>query len=363
MKSIKLLSLLMLVLVGGIFSTVAAVPAYVTIPGMVLASLAPRPHGVFMMALNQEIWQNYIKEQLYGDSSFLNYCRKVSDDNIVNGKIVHIPNAGSKPTVVRNRGSLPATIVQRTDADVIYLLSEYTTDPTLIQDIEKVELSYDKISSVLGSHMLVLKEEMSKWLLFDWLTKNVNTSTMTAVAWSSGTFVSTTGSAGTANGPNSQNVKALTVADVRSAKKIMDKANVPQEGRYLILHPNMFDELLAEIGATTVANMELLKSTNLQNGVLYKLYGFNIVMSTLVPLITQSTPTVVAPGTTEASTHSYAGIAFHRDFVEAAVGEIRLFENRNDATYFGDVFSGLVRAGGRSLYSAGTGVVPIVQAD
>lgn len=49
--------------------------------------------------------------------------------------------------------------------------------------------------------------------------------------------------------------------------------------------------------------------------------------------------------------------------VEAAIGQIKMFDDVNNPLYYGDIYSALVRAGGRARWSDGKGIVPIVQAD
>lgn len=314
------------------------------------------------MALNQEIWRKYILDNLESNNDFLGHAYRVDESNIVNGKIVHMPNAGTDPAVTKNRSSTPATAVGRTDTDVVYLLDEYTTVPIKISDVEKVELSYNKIESVLGAHVRSLREAIGDWVIFDWLTKNVNASANTAVAWGAGTYVATSGSVGSSNGPNSQNAKTMTSAALKAARLKMNKMNIPKEDRYCILPSTMYDELMSEFSGSSVANIELLKSTNLPEGVLTRLFGFNIIERSSVGLMTKATPTVVAPGTTEASTHAYAGFCWQKDMAEAAIGQIKMFEDLNNPLYYGDIYSALVRAGGRARWSDGKGIVPIVQA-
>ena len=73
-----------------------------------------------------------------------------ADSFVLAGKVVHIPNAGNKPGVQKNRSSLPATITQRTDIDITFPLDEFTSDPVKITNAEKYELSYDKRESVIS---------------------------------------------------------------------------------------------------------------------------------------------------------------------------------------------------------------------
>ncbi len=313
------------------------------------------------MALNVQIWRKYILEQLFKDNEFLSHSFRVGESSIVNGSIVHMPNAGANPGVERNRIVLPAEVTRREDVDVIYKLDEFTTDPVHISDIEKVELSYNKIGSVIGSQVSTLSDEVADWMIYKWLTKNTTGAVDTAVAWGAGSFVSTGGGAGSGNGPNNQNLKKFTAADLAKARLAMNKLNVPKRDRYCMLPSIMYDELLQELGAGTIANLELQKAVDLPAGVLFRLYGFNIMERSSVALMTKVTPTVLAPGTTETSSHGYAALCWQKDKVETAIGEIKMFQNINDPTYYGDIYSALVRGGGRARYDSALGVVPIVQ--
>lgn len=325
------------------------------------------------MALNQEIWRNFIAENLLKDNSFLNQSVDVSGE-VINGKIVHLANSGSLPTIVRNRSSFPATVTQRTDTEVLYLIDEFSSSPTFIQDIEKVELSYDKIASVMKSHVDQLRDIIGSWILFYWLGKNTSSSANTPVAWSAGTFVPTSGSAATASqgdSPGTSTLKKITLADVVKARSIMDRADIPHENRFLLLPACFHDQLLTELGATSVTNMSLMAGIDLQKGVINNIHGFQVFVRSKVALFNKTTstaPVVVVPYadngtiTAESNTdHGFGAIAWQKDMVERAVGEIKMFENVNDATYQGDLYSALVRAGGRGIYSGGTGIVPIVQ--
>lgn len=315
------------------------------------------------MALNQEIWKKYIVEKLYKDGEFLNYCADASGE-VINGKVVHIPNAGVAPSVVRNRTNVPSNMTKRTDTDVVYVLDEFTTDQTYIDNIEQVEMSYNKLDSVMKTHINKLTETYGDWLIYYWLTLNTSSSANTPAAWAAGTYVPVTGtSTGSGYSPNSQSLKSITLTDIAKARYIMNVNNVPKNDRFLLLPSTMMDELLRLLSATTVANTDLVKSADLPAGVVMRLFGFNLLERSSVALMTKSTPTVVAPGTTETSSHGYAGIAWQQDMVEKAVGDIEVFAKEKDPSIYGNAYSALVRAGGRAVYSAGTGVVPIVQVD
>ena len=109
------------------------------------------------MAIQKEIWEKSIVEGLFAPNSFLSKAFN-ADEYVEAGKIVHIPQAGAASKVEKNRTSLPATVKQRTDTDKTFELAAFTTDPVLIPDADKVELSYNKRESVLRQDKLALHE-------------------------------------------------------------------------------------------------------------------------------------------------------------------------------------------------------------
>ena len=87
------------------------------------------------MALQREIWVNSILEALFADNSFA--ARSVNHNEFVNGKTVHVPNAGAAPSVIKGRSSFPAEVKERSDIDLDYNIEEYTTDPIRIPEAER----------------------------------------------------------------------------------------------------------------------------------------------------------------------------------------------------------------------------------
>jgi hypothetical protein len=56
-----------------------------------------------------------------------------------------------------------------------------------------------------------------------------------------------------------------------------------------------------------------------------------------------------------------AALAWHEQSVVRALGEVRAFENEGDPTWYGDIYSFLVRAGGRIRRADEKGVVALLQ--
>ena len=178
------------------------------------------------MAIQKEIWVNHIVEGLFADNSFLSKARN-HDEFVVGGKVVHIPQAGAASGVSENRTTLPATVSKRTDTDITYNLSEFTTDPILVPHADTVELSYSKRESVLGQDRKKLADVVAMSFLYNWSP-------------SSGNTILTTGSSVSAHSKSATgNRKAFTKADVLAAMTKFNDNDIPQEGRYLLVDAQM----------------------------------------------------------------------------------------------------------------------------
>ena len=183
------------------------------------------------MALTKEIWINSIIEGLFADNTFAS--RSLNHSGFVNAKTVHVPNAGALPGVVKNRSELPGTVGGRNDIDLTYNIAEYTTNPLIIRDAEKVELVYDKRESLVGGTRTALAEAVHADLLRSWVPSGF-------------AHVATTGATekGHLAGTTSADLKAVTKADILALKKQFDKDGVPQTGRCILLDAVMYNQLL-----------------------------------------------------------------------------------------------------------------------
>jgi hypothetical protein len=375
-------------------------------------------------AVEVEIWTEYIADNLFKGIEFLKNSFR-ADSYVLSGKVVHIPQPGSRPTVVKNRTSIPATAVKRNDTDVVYALDEYTTDPTVIEDAATVQLSYDKMTSVLGDHIGALNESVCDNILNSWAPAGA----ANIIRTSGSNYVShMTGATG--------NRKGFTLSDLKRAKVTLDKQKVSAKGRYAVMSFDMWSQLEDELKATNAKDYSLYNDA--KEGAIAKLYGFDIVPTTNVATydsgaITASTwarstttatittpaphglvtgtnvqltvtsdaaaiplgiytitvtgastftftclngggasgtashtanaaPVVRAIGALGAITDNDAVFCYQKDCVELALGEIKFFEQTNHPQMYGDVYSGLVRMGGRQRYTNGIGIVAIVQA-
>lgn len=302
------------------------------------------------MAVEKEIWKKDIVEALYAANPHLAFAVN-ADDLVLAGKVVHIPQAGTSPTVTKNRSEFPAAAVRRTDTDVTYNLDEYSSSPVHIQNAETIESSYNKRDSVMKDTKNVLAESVGVDAFFKWFP-------------SGGTIIRTTGSAyedivaahlASATGLR----RALKLADIKKAQKQFNAWNIPAEGRYMMIDAEMYDQLTNDMTANQ--QRDFLAAYDPATGVVGKLFSFNIMQRSVVLRLLADA--AVDPTAAGAATHCGAAIAWHKDSVERALGEVKFFENTDDALNYGDIYSALVRFGGRSRRSDKKGVLLIGQAN
>jgi len=328
---------LILVLAIGVTS------AFVALPKQNPSNMVIHTNGI-----QKEVWVDYIISNLFKSSDFMNYCFNESN-SVLNGAVVHIPQAGSKATVVKNRSSLPATISQRTDTDITYALDVYTTDPTLIRNADQLEISYDKIGSVLTEHVESLREVIGDYLLYSWCP------TVT------GQIIRTTGSAvATALAPSATGTrKKFLKEDLKEAQRLMNKQNIPAEDRYALVPTDMYSQLMDD---TDLIKRDVGKEVDLRTGVVMELYGFKILQRSATTIYdAASPPQPKAVDAVGATTDNLAVICWQKNMVAKAMGTVDFFENLRSPEYYGDVYSAEVRLGGRKRRSDGAGVVAIVQ--
>lgn len=297
------------------------------------------------MAIQREIWMAAIVEGLFAQNSFLS--KAFNADQYVNqGKIVHIPQAGAPSGVEKNRSSLPASVSTRADSEVTFTLAEFTTNPVHIEHAETIELSFEKRESVLRQDKLELMDKVARDFIYNWSPSAAN-------------CIETTGAEVTAYTDKATGKrKGLSKADVLALMTKFNADDIPQEGRYLLVDAQMYSQLLNDL--TQNENSAFLASADAQNGILGKLFSFNVMMRSKVARYTAAK--VAKESSAEgAATDLAAALAWHDQSVCRALGQVEAFENEGDPTYYGDIYSFLVRAGGRIMRSDCKGVAALVQ--
>lgn len=299
------------------------------------------------MAIQTEIWATDLAANLFRNNSFLRRSR--NDDAFVENKTVHLPQSGSKPGVERNRASRPASIGERTDTVVDYDLHEFTSDPTLITDLDAIEVSYDKRSSVLNDHSLTLNDSIADYVAYVWAPSQA------------GNIVATTGTTtrpGSAPGATG-NRKILIKDDVLKIKAAFDGADIPMDGRFLLLNAQMYADLLSD---KDLLNRDFMLTPNLETGSVGRIYGFEVYVRSLVGRYATASTTPKDPTAANATTDNAYALAWQQNFVRAAMGAVKVYADEDKPEYYGSVFSAMVRAGGSKAYSNQRGIMALVEA-
>lgn len=299
------------------------------------------------MALNKEVWQSAIIDNLYPDDSFA--AKAVDDSAFIDNKVVHIPNAGVASSVATNRTTKPAQIKQRTDNDLTYQMDELTTDPIYIPNIETVQFSYNKRESVITNDRRALQTAAHDNLLNRWgVAAESNVVMTTGAEIDAHTSTTATGKR-----------KSITRDDVYALMTKFDADDVPQQDRYLLLDAYMYAQLLADL--TNADKQAFFASANAQKGVLGELAGFQILKRSRV-LRLNASKKVLGWSETAAAGELAAGFAWQKDSVSRALGNFKMFENLGDPSYYGDVYSFLIMTGGACRRYDKKGVALIAEA-
>lgn len=308
-----------------------------------------------MSPIPVQVFRDYIIEKLRKVNPFLAFAI-IENAFVLGGAVVHIPNAGASPTVVKNRSTFPATAVQRTDSFVTYALNVFTTTPTFVTWHEENEISYDKTDSVLNDHVQTLMEAVGDDILYAWVTGIKSDGTADSIP--AANIIKTTGAAVavTEDGQTGTR-KAFTYTDLANAQAKMNKMNVPKSDRYALLESYQYQQLINSLSSNQMAAFQ--QTADIANGIVGRLAGFNILERSSVLAFNGNVP--VAPGTALSATSCLGALCWQKDSVALALGDIKPFQDDDNPQYYGDIFSAAVKAGGRCRRQDWAGVIAIVQ--
>lgn len=296
------------------------------------------------MALQIQIWVKAIIEMLFADNSFA--ARSIDHSEFVEGKTVHVPNAGDGPGVEKNRSTFPATVTQRQDVDLYYDIDEFTVDPVRISNAEEVELSYSKRESVIGSSRRKLADKIYSDLIYKWIPAGV--SVVKTVGGSvAAHLVDATGKR-----------KAMTKAVVEQVQIMFDEWDIPEEGRFMLLDARMYNQLKNSL--TDAETVHFLAGADPVKGVIGEYAGFRFYKRSKVAKATAA-GVLKEWSAVNTATDCAAGLAWQEDCVSRALGDSVLYDDEKNPLYYGDVISFLQRAGGSCIRSDKKGVVLIMQ--
>lgn len=342
------------------------------------AKYSKRYHQRLTYGVALEFWDSAIAEFLMREYPFVMRA-KDRTNNVLNGGIVHIPQAGALPGGVRNRRNLPAPMVRRLDTDITYVLDEISSNPSVISEAEKVELSYDKVGSVLDDHIKQLNFFAAYNALYRWMGRNPNAAGTINSDLNLANIVRTTGAvAATHLSGATGNRRILTNADITTAKRVLvaqTKRDLNPGKRALICDETMYQQLRTDTVLQTNLNHDFSGAVY-KDGELVKLAGFDVIRTDVLPRYTNAatplakdplTDADIAAGTTmpysatAAATDNASALLVDFDFVHIAKGSIKVFETIQDAVTQADIYSAQLRMGASRERADQAGIVAIVQ--
>jgi len=346
-------AILFAIVIGPLAAMAAGIPPEAGVMGMlglsVVQSFIPMPAGVTFFAVQKEIWAKHIEETVFADNSFLDFVFS-ADENVIGGRVVHIPQSGGAGNVEKNRGTLPATIRRRSDTDIVYALDEFTSDPVLITDADKKELSYDKRESVIGEDRDNLAQVVAEDFFYKW-----------AKDLPSDSILKTSGDAVSATAPGATgDRKAAILNDLQRAQTKLNKQNVPKKDRYAVLPSELVAQLFPADSIVTATMMQNVSEEERKQGIIGFRHGFKILDRSSV-LVYANDGTLKAPGAESATDDDEGILCWQKNALERAKGTIEFFADEGKPEFYGDVYSMLVRAGGRRRRDDNKGVVVIKQ--
>ncbi len=312
------------------------------------------------MALEVEIWQKSIEEKLLQDNTFLKHISNVDGDNVINGKIVHIPQAGDPSKVVKNRKVFPADVLRRKDSVVLYPIDEYTTDPVHIPDAETRELSYDKRRSILDQDLANLSEEVAEGMLTNMVISPIGDNRELPKTRILETTGANTAASFYLEGATGER-KKWTLGDLQRVQNFFRKEKSWQEGKMVALLPaNAILDLFPADSPTTAVYMQSVTEQERREGVIYKVQGFKILIRSSVYIL-GGDKAFKAFGSVATGDDAEGAIFWNETMVEKAFGTTEIFDRVRDPQYYGDIYSFLVRMGGRARRKNFEGVAVLKQ--
>lgn len=258
------------------------------------------------MSLNKQVWVSQIKNGFYPDRSFL---EKVLDySGFVENDSLHFASAGIDPKVLVNNTTYPIKIVGREDEDQEIILDKFETENTIVRRPDAIEYSYDKLESVIKQHRSVLQASTAKKAIHAFAPDSDTNDTP---------LVLTTGAA-------SGTRKRMTFEDLLTLKERFDNALVPLEERYIVLHPKHVTDLLME-------DIKTFKElTDFKNGEPNRFAGFGIYEFPFMPTYNISGENATKVKFGSSNTEHFASVAFCKDEVMKADGEIYMYSRVDD---------------------------------
>jgi hypothetical protein len=310
------------------FSIAPAVMLGASIVVGTVMSFAPT-QGVAMMAIQKQIWTDKIMEGFYPKDDFL--MASVDMTELVDYNTINLAEAGVDPDVLIDNTVYPIEASTRTDIPLSLTLRTLDTKSTIIRNIEKKELSYNKMESVVRGHRNSLRKGAIMLAAYHWS------------ASSNGTFTPVL----TATGELFNGYKRLQFEDILNLRAKLRSLDIDIAAVNIMLNPQHEADLMYQ-------DMKLYKLMLVDN----KLFGMTIFVNSQTPIFNASTGVKAAYGAVAApATDTIASTAWVKDEVMKADGTLDVFAKYNDPDQKGDVINFQKRFLALPLRTKGLGAI------
>jgi len=296
--------------------------------------------------LNTELWIKEIEKNLYPTNEFYNFSK--NDNAYITGKTVHRPNAGTMPIALVNPAVPLVAPVLRADVDLTYTMANIVSPQMYIDYIQDIEFSYDIMSSYVEDMVNGLNAGVGDYVAYNWAnTPGTN-------------ILRTSGTSRPAYAPLQTGTrKKLVLADLRAAGRLMDNANVPTEGRKLLVDGNLYSDILE---MDEFKDSYILTNAAVSDNFVGRVAGFDVYKRSTVVRYNATAAAKLAVGAPTIATTNLAAIAWHPSFVAKANSAVEMFGmDRKDPSYLQYVISAKVRYGAAKTRTSEIGVVTIVE--
>ena len=267
--------------------------------------------GVAMVGLQKEVWIAGIKENPIPDNSFV--FQSVDLSQYVEHNKLHLAEAGVEPAVHEDyfaTSNTPLPITDITDIGNEVVLHTYSTEQTRHRDLQEIELSYDRRSSVIKRHRVSLAKNMGKRAAYAWAPKQDD-------AWNKVLNLSSSDS---------------VIDAIIDLKQFMEENDI-LEGVNICFTPGHFARIRKE-------DKRLYKDILNEK----QMYGINVFQYSQNPLYDGTTKEKKPFGSVKASSDKRASFMWVTSEVFRCFGDVKMYPTLRDSGLQGDTISFAQRA-------------------
>lgn len=270
-----------------------------------------------MAGILKEIWIDRICEGMIPDTSFLSDSVDMSE--FVDHNKINLAEAGVDPIVLIDNTTYPVPMSTRADQPLELPLHTFDTENTIVRNIEKKELAYNKVESVTRAHRNALTKKMAAYAAHGWCpTKD---SEFTPVLTSTGAV-------------NISDVKALTFEDLLLMDARFRDLDIDMDTLIAVLNPMHYADLMAQ-------DMKLYKEM-IASG---KIFSFKLRSYSATPTFDSTTGLKKAYGAAADPTKdTRSSLVYSSAEVMRAMGTTDVFATLNDPAARGDILGFQQRA-------------------